>query len=190
MFGSSISGLVRWLFGRWVPSWQQLIYNKVWFYSHPRHISPPSPADLPTCSMASVVWTGLCMDMVVHGHACACSVICCDHVAQHLAKHLSQFNHCHHVAVTFISRIIPSLLCGSSSQKTLLMRLGTKGKRRMGARGRRGCCIGGKGFGAGWGRDLALLGGVLSVCHVLMHTWPLLGMSPCSVTHEKYYTQL
>lgn len=29
VFGSSISGLVRWLFGRWVPSWQQLVYNKV-----------------------------------------------------------------------------------------------------------------------------------------------------------------
>lgn len=29
VFGSSISGLVRYLFGRWVPSWQQLVYNKV-----------------------------------------------------------------------------------------------------------------------------------------------------------------
>ena len=29
VFGSSISGLVRWLFGRWVPSWQQLVHNKV-----------------------------------------------------------------------------------------------------------------------------------------------------------------
>lgn len=28
-FGSSISGIVRYFFGRWVPSWQQLIYNKV-----------------------------------------------------------------------------------------------------------------------------------------------------------------
>ncbi|KAL3144980.1 hypothetical protein ABBQ32_003484 [Trebouxia sp. C0010 RCD-2024] len=33
VFGSSISGLVRWLFGRWVPSWHQLVYNKlVWAY--------------------------------------------------------------------------------------------------------------------------------------------------------------
>ncbi len=29
VFGSSVSGLVRYLFGRWIPSWQQLVYNKV-----------------------------------------------------------------------------------------------------------------------------------------------------------------
>ena len=34
VFGSSISGLVRWLFGRWVPSWQQLVYNKVLLITH------------------------------------------------------------------------------------------------------------------------------------------------------------
>lgn len=32
-FGSSISGIVRYFFGRWVPSWHQLIHNKlVWAY--------------------------------------------------------------------------------------------------------------------------------------------------------------
>lgn len=32
-FGSSLSGLVRYLFGRWIPSWQQLIHNKLaWAY--------------------------------------------------------------------------------------------------------------------------------------------------------------
>lgn len=34
VFGSSISGLVRWLFGRWVPSWHQLVYNKVLLLVH------------------------------------------------------------------------------------------------------------------------------------------------------------
>lgn len=29
VFGSSVSGLVRYLFGRWIPSWHQLVYNKV-----------------------------------------------------------------------------------------------------------------------------------------------------------------
>ncbi|DBA86672.1 hypothetical protein WJX77_004815 [Trebouxia sp. C0004] len=33
VFGSSVSGLVRYLFGRWIPSWQQLVYNKLaWAY--------------------------------------------------------------------------------------------------------------------------------------------------------------